>query len=862
MKLIMKLILPLLMVAFLIVGCDKTNNPAAPINVGQLQLVVTGPTQHTEFAGDTLSYRVFVMSADSSAAVDGTIVRWLVTGHGQWENPVSATANGVSTNNYILGAGSGTDTLIVLAGTTPNLGSVRIPLHISPNTSQLSIHISRDPALLYATGRDSLEVVLTLRDTSNVAVPNANLILYTAHGIIPSTVITDASGSAHTFLIDNGDTTSAAGTYLFVHYPAASLIDSALYFIRPQIDLDHIVISGPTSHVAYPGDTVSFTATLYTVTGRLAPDSTKVYWNCYLSGVPAGSTPQNGFGQFSSALTRTVNGATSNVFYLRTGTGRDSIALLSFTPGHHDTVRAWSYFDHIHGSAVHVILFPRNVSTTVNGSAMQVQAIVTDTAGNMVPYSPVTWGCDDGAGTIVSTGYSSNGDTSFATLTPGNMSGQFRYWAIGANNISDTASFVVSAIQPYSMLLSSDSNILQARGTGGTDYTQLHALVRDYYGHPMGAGTRVQFMILNVTDFDDTTHNQANRPYFNQIGHSTDVTTTNGSGEATTYLSAGMRTGTVQLVAYVLNADSTRSNTSASLSNITIIGGAPYNIAINIDPSNATQAGAGFWSIELRATIRDMLGNPVADGQSVNFRVVPSTYAAAGPDTSVTRSGIANSRLIYHGTNSYDTVTITASIITRDAQNNPVVISNSLYTALPLVQGTLNLNVSPNTFLFSRPPVSANDIDVATHMVWATVRDGYGTFIHGCPILFSVQRGRIFKTSAEAQNRTYNPPASGGTQLIPGTNPPVYWPVNKRKTGNYTVPTNPGLSWTDPNGYGSATVYIGALGPSLGYSGPNGPVGEVFLDPQTLETTSEVTALIEGYPSVQPVRVLINYQRE
>ncbi len=77
MKLIMKLILPLLMVAFLIVGCDKTNNPAAPINVGQLQLVVTGPTQHTEFAGDTLSYRVFVMSADSSAAVDGTIVRWL-----------------------------------------------------------------------------------------------------------------------------------------------------------------------------------------------------------------------------------------------------------------------------------------------------------------------------------------------------------------------------------------------------------------------------------------------------------------------------------------------------------------------------------------------------------------------------------------------------------------------------------------------------------------------------------------------------------------------------------------------------------------------------------------------------------------
>ena len=273
----------------------------------------------------------------------------------------------------------------------------------------------------------------------------------------------------------------------------------------------------------------------------------------------------------------------------------------------------------------------------------------------------------------------------------------------------------------------------------------------------------------------------------------------------------------------------------------------------------------------MNATVRDRYSNPVARGYAVTFAVTPNSLAQVGLDTASTYNigpnnqrlpGVAFTRLSYQGQNSFDTVTVTAAAVTRDNNNQLITISAGYTFALPLQQGTLQLNVTPNTFLFSRPPVSTADVNIATHMVFASLRDGYGLPIHGAPILFQVQRGRLFRTATEASNRAYNPTyrPSDNSQNFTGL-PLVFWPVNRRKTGNYTN-TNPLINYTDPNGPGSATLYIGALGPCFNYVGPGGvPVGEVFLDPQTAETTSEVTATVENYPSVQSVRVVINYQR-
>ncbi len=756
--------------------------------------------------------------------------------------------------------------------------SITLAVTAPSSITRLTTQFRRIPPLMYSTGQDSLEVNVVLRDQNNSGVPNALLTFSTAHGLIPATATTDISGSVRAYLTDGGDTTAASGELLYVRYPAMNLTDSARFWIRPKLDLDHMSINGPSSHVAYPGDTVSFTATIFLTNGNYCYDSTRVYWNCYKSGVPEGAVAQNGIGQFQYPLTRTGSGSTTNTFYMRNGTGRDSLVVMAFTEGRADTIRHWWYFDHVPGVAVHLFLSPRNVGLEVNAPVLtpNITAIVTDTAGNLVPNSPINFGCDNGVGTIVRGGTSGNGDTTYAILSAGSQAGTFHYWATTVNGATDTASFTVSASTPRTLTLSSDSQILQVRGTGGNENTTLHAIVRDGNGNPVANGTYVTYVITNEVMFDDSTGLITTRPYFAQPGFDSAISVTSGTGEALAVLSSGTKSGAVQITAYISDAQGnpTAANIHATLSSVQIVSGPPASITVSYNAGSANQEGGGTWSIWVNATVRDQYSNPVANRYSVTFAVTPISLAQVGLDTAATGNtgpsnqhlpGVAFTRLSYQGQNSFDTVTVTASAIGRDVNQQPVLITAPYRFALPLQQGSLQLNVSPNTFLFSRPPTSSVDVDVATHMVWAKVTDGYGLDIHGCPILFSVQRGKWYRTASEAANRAYSPAnsyrQSDNSQSFPGTSPAIYWPVNKRKTGNYTVPAQPLTSWTDPNGNGAATLYIGALGPSFGWPGANGPVGEVFLDPQTAETTSEVTAIVEGYPNIQSVRVVINYQR-
>ncbi len=841
-----------------------------PSEYGVIRVMLSGPTQYQFSVGDTINYQAFVMNADSTAYTNGTPVRWLVTGHGHWAQALSYTANGFATNRYVVGQESGTDTLVALAGTSPNLAMGSLSLTLIRHQVRLSLLFRRIPPLMYSTGQDSLEIDGVLRDQNNVGIPNILITFSTDHGFVYASDTTDISGSFRVYLFDGGDTTSSSGSLIYVRCPAYDLVDSCRFWIRPRLDLDHININGPSTHVAYPGDTVSFTATIILTNGNYCYDSTRIYWNCYKAGVLHGGVPQNGIGQFLYPLTRTINGASTNTFYMRTGTGKDSLVVMAFTEGRTDTIRRWWYFDHVPGVAVHLTLSPRNVGLEVNVPVLtpNITAVCTDTAGNMVPNSPINFGCTNNTGTIVRAGVSADGDTTYAILNPGSQAGMFHYWATTVNNATDTAAFTVTAETPQSISLSTDYTALQVRGASGQEQTILHAIVRDGNGN-LVANTFVKFKLLNGSAFDLPEHSIDCRPFFASFDVDSSIALTSITGEAMTVLSAGSRAGTVMLSATVMESNYTPTNITANLNSIHISGGIPASISLGLNGENAEQAGGGVWSIGLNAFVRDANGNTIQDGLPVSFSVSPISFAQTGADTSTTHSGVATNRLFYEGRNTFDTVRVVVSCISRDANNNIVTLFDSVSQyCLPLQQGSLQLNITPNSFSFTRTPITPTEIDVATHMVWAVVRDGYGQSIHGCPILFSVQYGRWFRTTSEASNRAYSSTvgvyrASDNSQSFAGTVPPIYWPVNKRKTGNYTVVSQPMTSWTDPNGAGAATLYIGVLGPSFSYPGPAGaPVGEVFTDPTQATAISEVSAIIEGYSQIPRQSLTISYNRQ
>ncbi|MCX7834618.1 MAG: Ig-like domain-containing protein [bacterium] len=673
---------------------------------------------------------------------------------------------------------------------------------------------------IYATGNDSLTISILLRDGLNQGIPNATVNLQAAYGAIPSSVTTDISGAAVVYLRDMGQTTPDTGALITARYNVGNVTNNIRYFIRPLQSLGGIRISGRDQVIVNPTDSVQFNAQVWLENGDPAYDGTRVRWFVV------------GRGRFVQTLTFVSSGSAVNYLQLNQGLGTDTIRAMAFTET--DTVTAETYLVRRTGQPNSIICAPRNGQLTVNGPPLLVTAVVRDSAGNVIANHPVTWGTS--VGTITFAGFDDVGNsTALLSASGANASSGF-YWGVTTNNISDSVGFQILADNPRTLRLSADSLRIQVRGTGGYEHTIIRGMVRDGYGNAVSEGVPVRFTIINGNLFGPLPEN---RPYFSQLGIQTVDVRTAGNGEAAVTLSSGNRPGAVLIEAAVLDSIGGSSiGIVASLSNVQVVAGPPAYITVSWDRDNGTAIGGGIWRTSASALVTDLYTNPVANNIAVAFSVEPVGIASidAGSTGNLnpngqSEPGKAYTYLTFHGSYTLDTVTVTARCQSRDTLGSIIQVSGSRREALPLFNGRLQLNVQPRNFHFD-----VNNTDRAWHMAWAIVQDGYGHLVSRAPVIFEVQRGRLFATQANAVA-----PPNGTNALVPA----------RRRTGNY-----PG--YTDPNGPGAATLYIGATGPRLS---ANPPTGEVFLDPQTLESNSEVNAYVEGYSNITSQRVVVYYQR-
>jgi hypothetical protein len=170
--------------------------------------------------------------------------------------------------------------------------------------------------------------------------------------------------------------------------------------------------------------------------------------------------------------------------------------------------------------------------------------------------------------------------------------------------IQEDASLLLTPIDSVAyIVLIPDQPVIQVRGTGGMEATQVRAIVYDHNGNRVGADFPVEFYIINGPEGGESIN-----------GEVSDYVTvnTNSSGEAAINLVSGTKSGVIKL----------RAKSGGVLSSsciVTICAGPPAELSLS--PFHCNIRGWDITCVEdtICACVVDMYGNPVTDSTSVHF---------------------------------------------------------------------------------------------------------------------------------------------------------------------------------------------------------------------------------------------------
>lgn len=138
--------------------------------------------------------------------------------------------------------------------------------------------------------------------------------------------------------------------------------------------------------------------------------------------------------------------------------------------------------------------------------------------------------------------------------------------------IEKTTTVKFNPEEPNTILLSTRPNFIWVKESGNPDQTNITAQVLSQTGQPVGSEMYVQFSIRNGTGGGETISPRGETAF-----KTTPIKAVNGTAHAT--LKAGIRPGTIEIEASVVNNDQIRANTTP----IVIRSGPPY---IYIDPAD------------------------------------------------------------------------------------------------------------------------------------------------------------------------------------------------------------------------------------------------------------------------------------
>ncbi len=644
------------------------------------------------------------------------------------------------------------------------------------------------------------DIAATLWDQRNVAQPNDTVFFSSTLGThVTSSAITDSQGIAHvTFCAE--DVSLRDSAYVACSFQRWGLVDTLHIMVDSASAVASVALTVGTQHGVAGVDSTSLAvsvryADLTPVNLRyvhlispcrpFSPDSFQLQ---------NGGIPQSVFWRFCDQITVDRG---SPLVAVCEGVRSDTM-FMTVNPGPSRYVNFSDF--------THVIPIQTNVA---------VCADVTDSLHNPVRNGQsVVWSANLGtmSPTMSSTDQSGHACTFF---NGGTTSGQAIIKAtIGSGLSVDSTLVSILAGGAATVQLDVSNPSPQVRGTGGMEWTQLQARVRDANGNPAPDGIYVVFRILSQPPIPppyDPLHDRANINRAGPDHNGIEDSTMTSGGVALATFNSGVAAGPVIISACVM-LDSTQQ-ACATVSNISIVSGPPRHI--EIQANNVGTDGHAVWIVPVQAVVTDVYNNPVRDGVAVFFSVTDT--ASILSDTVVTgngnhQPGIAETALSYIGAATNQFVDITA----RTAGDTSTAVSATITYQLPIQQPTVHLYVQPASWQFT---VQGNPCHI---MCMALVEDGHQTSINGQNIIFGTTRGRLYPTDLQT----------------PGPNP-----VSHRFSG-----FDPLYGIPDPNGFGHATLYLVDL------------ATWIFPDPLSTEITGNVQVDVEGHPEATDSRV-INFRR-
>ncbi len=700
------------------------------------------------------------------------------------------------------------DFTATISATLPELGWTereRInysPRNIEPGNLLLTSrwrHIYADgPGLYFAY------LTATLTDAGGGSIANEEIIFTTsfASSVVQSPITTDSLGRANTIFDDVGrPSVNEAGepeaVTITAIYPPMGLESSIEIMIREQNPVTRIDLNAAARQLtANSGDSTSIRATCYLSNGAPAPQGTIVFFDAI-------------YGHYTQAVVPVYGSAGAADTYYIAGHSVRTDTLIAYVQTETDTAYSnEQLIDLVSGPPAMLVLQanPYRISVESEEDVTITATILDDSynpvrQGTFVTFSTSLGTIDQSAVTNI------NGDAE-VILRTGLRTGIARVRATvdaGRGPVSREIDVVVFSGVPRTMTISAEPDILQPRGSGGRETSNIEVSLMDSFGNLLSTEHPVVIEILDSPP----------PPEGPTLGAGGQINEINSyEGIAHTVFNSGESMLPALIRAYTFPGEG-RMDTISTHTVIQVAGGQPFAMNINVD-ENGYDAGGGAWEVEVAVNVWDETESPVADGVMINFEldadigIIHPAVTGNQNRRGASEPGMAHSRFIYQSQQTFNSTVITATIQTPRGN-----IVEEFEFTLPLQQGELMLNVDPANWMFNE------DNDQADIRVWAILRDGHGVLINNAPILFTSNRARLWWKDISNDRFV------------------EFFPDPARKFTGVEDRQN-----DEPPG--TATVYLRA------------EMEDIFLDPFSLEQQVRIEAVLEGYDDVvaQPRFVL------
>jgi hypothetical protein len=707
-------------------------------------------------------------------------------------------SSGISTTHwYSYGTSEGYYSLTATAGSQVGRDSVRVIL-LQPIPGTLTT--MTDKRMIRADGGVTrARITCYLKDQLGVAIM-ADTVRFAAPrlGNIYAIGITDSSGKTEVDFT-GGDTPNqfpGDSAVVIARWATGGLSDSVRIRIEPAAQVGYVNIrpSNATGIAGVDSTAISVVAT-YEDQTPVTAEYAVFHYSC---------------GHFTAdSLLLTGGHPTVNLYYY--------FCLQKTSPL--NDVKIWATVAGVSSDTVHMIAIagpPRYITMAAQPTDFPINeqcvatATVTDSLHNPVNDGvPVSFTTTLGTLSNSSVRTAADG-TANVTLTPGTQAGTaFIKGAIVSGAYADSVQVNIRSGIAGTIELTVSNPSPQVTGTGGQDWSQLMARVRDSNGNDVQDGQWVWFTILAGPGGGENINRQVQHP-------DTDRAQTAG-GTAMVTFNSGTLTGPVMIKAWTIRSISPTDSVqiSAIASNISIVAGPPKSM--DIQPSDVGVDAGSAWDVTVAALVRDTLNNPVRDGIAVYFEVhgiTGSDTAAILSDTVTTGNGMHLPGMAYTILRYISDATNEIVLITGRTAGIPggfESISETVEYTLPIQQPQMSLYALPNSWHFDAQG------DPCHIELVAIVTDGHDIPINKCKVIYGSSRGRLYTT----------------------------------RTGT-TNPTS--INWTGPT-YGNPPYEPGHTSLWL-----NETAVFIFPDPNSPEITGDVTAEIEGYPDAIDA-VTVNFRR-